>query len=169
MALRSNHYDLAFESYLRRACRPYVAVDEAKRAVLADRTLKSLDFIVYSDRGRNLLVDVKGRKFPSGISGSGARWENWATADDRDSLLKWQDVFGDEFRAALVFAYEITSPQWRDQHEQLWEFRQRAYSFYVVWADDYAQDMRTRSASWETVSVPLRDFTRLRHPISEVL
>ena len=66
MALRSNHYDAAFEAFLRQERRPYVAVDETKRALVPGSSLKSLDFIVYSLQGRNLLVDVKGRKFPSG-------------------------------------------------------------------------------------------------------
>ncbi|REJ93417.1 MAG: hypothetical protein DWQ34_10930 [Planctomycetota bacterium] len=169
MALRCNHYDLAFEAYLRSTRRPYVAVDEAKRAVLSDRTLKSLDFIVYSDRGRNLLVDVKGRKFPSGANGAGVRWENWATSDDLSSLRKWEEVFGPDFRAALVFAYEITSPRYESQHGDLWAFRRKAYAFYAVWADDYCELMRSRSPSWETVSLPLQEFARVRQPISDVL
>ena len=41
---------------------PYVAVDEAKKALFANAQLKSFDFVVYSKNGPNLLVDVKGRK-----------------------------------------------------------------------------------------------------------
>src|SRR4029079_9995391 len=33
VALRSNHYDAAFEAFLRTERRPYVAVDEARRAL----------------------------------------------------------------------------------------------------------------------------------------
>jgi hypothetical protein len=51
----------------------------------------------------------------------------------------------------------------------VWEFRQRAYAFYGVWAEDYAQAMRSRSPSWETVSLPLKEFARLRRPIDELL
>lgn len=46
MAKRDNHYEAAFEAYLREVCLPYVAVDEAKRSRLSDGSLKSLDFIV---------------------------------------------------------------------------------------------------------------------------
>ena len=66
MADRENHYELAFEEFLRSRRVAYVAVDEAKRAVLADGSVKSLDFIVSSSNGRSWLVDVKGRLFPSG-------------------------------------------------------------------------------------------------------
>jgi len=34
MAKRSNHYEAAFEEYLRQRQIPYVAVDEKKRALL---------------------------------------------------------------------------------------------------------------------------------------
>lgn len=169
MALRSNHYDAAFEAFLRTERRPYVAVDEARRALTADASLKSLDFIVYSVQGRNLLVDVKGRKFPTGADGQGQRWENWAMEEDLTSMLRWQELFGGGFRAALVFAYDIAEPRWHEQHPQRWEFRQRTYAFYGVWADEYAGVMKGRSRSWETVSVPRRDYHELRRPIAELL
>lgn len=169
MALRSNHYETAFEAFLRTERRPYVAVDEARRALTAQASLKSLDFIVYSTHGRNLLVDIKGRKFPTGAHGTGQRWENWASEEDLSSLLQWQQLFGDDFRAALVFAYDIAEQRWHDQHPVRWEFRRRTYAFYVVWADEYAASMRGRSRAWETVSVPSRDYLELRHPIAELL
>lgn len=175
MAIRSNHYDAAFEAFLRRERRPYVAVDETRRALAPGASLKSLDFIVYSVQGRNLLVDVKGRRFPSGseqATASGPRghcWENWATTEDLASMLQWEQVFGAEFRAALVFAYEIAHPRWRERHPSVWEFRNREYAFYGVWADEYAQAMRSRSPRWETVSLPMRTFAELRRPIGELL
>jgi hypothetical protein len=46
MANRDNHYEAAFEQYLRERGIPYVAVDEAKRSVLSNgASIKSLDFI----------------------------------------------------------------------------------------------------------------------------
>jgi hypothetical protein len=179
VALRSNHYDAAFEAFLRQERRPYVAVDESRRALVPGASLKSLDFIVYSIQGRNLLVDVKGRRFPSGsdseaATGAGAAsrghcWESWATAEDLSSMLQWEQVFGDAFRAALVFAYEIVHPRWRERHPNVWEFRNREYAFYGVWADEYAQCMRSRSPKWETVSLPMRRFAELRRPIGELI
>lgn len=67
VANRDNHYEAAFEEYLRGRGVPYVAVDEAKRSVLSDGgSIKSLDFIVSTFGQGSWLVDVKGRKFPSG-------------------------------------------------------------------------------------------------------
>ncbi len=53
MVKRTNHYDVAFEEYLRGTCTPYVAVDEQRRARLVDASLKSMDFIVTSRRFQN--------------------------------------------------------------------------------------------------------------------
>ena len=64
MANRKVIYEACFEDYLRTAGVPYVAVDEAKKALFAGVRLKSFDFVVYSASGANLLVDVKGRRFP---------------------------------------------------------------------------------------------------------
>ena len=48
MANRDNHYESAFEEFLRARQVPYVAIDESKRALSDDSSLKNLDFIVYS-------------------------------------------------------------------------------------------------------------------------
>lgn len=91
MAQRRHHYERAFEAYLRHRRIPYVAVDEAKRALLPEhaqsarlrvpaavgadddpfapssaqpagpRMLKSFDFVIYGEK-QNLLLDVKGRR-----------------------------------------------------------------------------------------------------------
>ena len=58
--IRSNQYEAAFEAYLREQRTAYVAVDETRRALMADVSLKSMDFIVYSAGSKNLLIDVKG-------------------------------------------------------------------------------------------------------------
>jgi hypothetical protein len=168
VALRGNHYDAAFEAYLRDRRTPYVAVDEQRRALLERSSLKSMDFIVYSPQTPNLLVDVKGRRFPSG-GDAGHKWENWATAEDVPALLQWQSVFGTNFRAVLVFAYHVISESARHEFESLFSFRDRSYAFFGVWADQYQQVMHTRSESWRTVSVPSRAFRALRSPITAFL
>ena len=169
MALRNNHYDVAFEEFLRGERTPYVAVDEQRRALLRDSSLKSMDFIVYSPRRPNLLVDVKGRQFPSGGESGGHKWENWATEDDLQSLLAWEQVFGAGFRALLVFAYHVLDAGRASEVGTTFECRRRVYSFFGVWAADYRAAMRTRSPSWETVSLPTREYRRLCAPIREFL
>jgi hypothetical protein len=58
MAKRHNHYEAAFEAYLRARRVPYVAVDEQRRSRLGDGTLKNVDFLVSPADGATLLVDV---------------------------------------------------------------------------------------------------------------
>jgi len=169
MGLRHNHYDAAFESYLRGRRTPYVFVDERRRALLENASLKSLDFIVYSAASENLLVDVKGRQFPSAQQSSGSRWENWTTAEDAPALLQWEEVFGGGFRGLLAFAYHVLRPEDYERFDELFEFRGRRYAFYGVWADAYREAMRQRSESWGTVSLPSGEFRRLRVPLATLL
>lgn len=90
MTQRRHHYEHAFETFLRSRRIPYVAVDEARRALLPEdhtlrvstgqpglggdersQALKSFDFVIYGQDGvrptdasgpANMLVEIKGRK-----------------------------------------------------------------------------------------------------------
>ena len=63
---RSNRYEAAFEAYLQQQGLTYVAVVEKRRTVLHDRPVKNLDFIVCAPDNTWLVIDVKGRRYPSG-------------------------------------------------------------------------------------------------------
>ena len=164
MAIRSNHYDAAFEEYLRSLRVPYVAVDEQRRALAADASLKSFDFIVSRPGGGSLLVDVKGRRFGDGA----ARWESWATADDVECLLKWETVFGDSARAVLAFAYDLADGETAGAADPF-PHGGRRYAYFAVTAADYATAMTCRSAAWATVNLPRPAFAKLRRPFSDLL
>lgn len=170
MADRNNHYEAAFEAYLRRHGVPYVAVDEARRALFAEVRLKSLDFIVYSRQGRNLLVDVKGRRFPSGGGRRRRLWENWATAEDVESLGRWEEVFGNDFHAVFAFAYNIVEDRYRDLFDDRFEDRKgRHYGFTAILLENYRDNMKTRSRGWDTVSLPSRIFREHLRPLQSLL
>jgi len=162
--LRANHYDAAFEAYLRQQRTAYVAVDESKRALMADASLKSMDFIVYSAHSANLLVDVKGRS-----QGTGRNSESWVTLEDIHSLTKWEQVFGENFRSLLVFAYEICEESADEPAHSVVTFQTKRYAFYGVWVDDYRQLMKQRSPSWQTVWVPAAGFRQQRFPVGTLL
>ena len=67
MANRDNHYEAAFEEFLRSRGVPYVAVDEAKRSLMGDgASIKSLDFIVSASGGTSWLVDCEGEAISIG-------------------------------------------------------------------------------------------------------
>jgi hypothetical protein len=173
MADRAVHYEAAFEDYLRAKGWPYVAVDEAKKAIFAGASIKSFDFLVYSSGGPNLLVDVKGRKFPDT---SGARktakmrlWENWITREDIDGLRQWQNVFGADFIATLVFAYWLQGPPRRSPFADVHFFRGKHYAFMAVPLAEYVQAANPRSAKWQTVSVPAAEFPKIARDIAAFL
>src|SRR3712207_113081 len=112
VADRSIHYEAAFEAFLRERGIPYVAVDEAKKALFANAKLKSFDFVVYSPNGPNLLIDVKGRQHRTSSAGRSSRsgFETWTTEQDVADLTQWEQVFGEGFKAILSFVYWIDAP-----------------------------------------------------------
>src|ERR1700731_3516558 len=105
---RGNHYEAAFEGYLQEHRLCYMAVNERRRSVYRQQPIKNLDFVVYSDSDARLLIDVKGRRFPSG--GSRKVWDSWATQEDIDGLLGWLERFGPGYEALLLFMYHLVPP-----------------------------------------------------------
>ncbi len=150
-----------------------MAVDETKRAIFADASLKSFDFLVYSESGPNLLVDVKGRKFPDGVvgrrRGASRAWENWITRQDVEGLTEWEKVFGDDFIPVLVFAYWLQGPPQRAPFEDVHLFRKKHYAFICVRLDEYTLAAHPRCAKWETITVPTGEFIKLSKDIASFL
>lgn len=171
MAKRDNRYEAAFEEFLRQRRVPYVAVDELRRSLWtsapgAPTSLKNLDFIVPAGRD-TWLVDVKGRRFPSGRQRR--FWRNWSTRDDLCSLSRWEALFGPRFAGLLVFAYEVSGDRAPVAEEQLYEYRGQAYGFLAVRLTHYAAHARVLSPRWDTVSIPVGEFRRLARPLVELL
>lgn len=169
MAKRDNHYEAAFEAFLQARQVPYVAVDEARRSPLADGSLKSLDFIVSPPAaGRPLgswLVDVKGRRFPSGRQKR--YWKNWSTRDDLRSLAHWEQLFGGQFGGLFVFAYNVVGDRAPLAPERLFGFRGGLYGFVAVRLQDYLRHARPLSRRWDTVAMSARRFRALAAPAED--
>ena len=165
MADRTLHYEAAFEAFLRERGIPCVAVDEAKKALFANAKLKSFDFVVYSKNGPNLLVDVKGRQVRD--RGSRKGFETWATEQDVNDLMQWEQVFGEGYKAVLAFIYWIDPPLAAEAG--MYAHRGRWYLMMGIELGEYRNHMRRRSAKWETVSLPAEDFRSLARPIEEWL
>ena len=165
MADRTVHYEAAFEAFLRDKGIPYVAVDEAKKALFANAKLKSFDFVVYSKNGPNLLIDVKGRQLRDRTSRKG--FETWATERDVDDLMQWEQVFGEGFKAVLTFVYWIDPPL--TPEPGMFEHRDRWYMLMGVDLREYRNAMRRRSVKWETVALPAEDFRSLARPLESWL
>ncbi|MGC4033017.1 MAG: HYExAFE family protein [Tepidisphaeraceae bacterium] len=165
MANRNIHYEAAFEAFLRERKTPYVVVDEAKKAMFGNATLKSFDFVVYSQSGPNLLIDVKGRQARN--SNGGRTYQTWATEKDVEDLLQWQQVFGNDFQAVLAFLYWIDPPLIPEPGA--FEFRERWYVLMGIELKEYRDHMRRRSAKWETVSLSTESFRQLARPLESWL
>jgi hypothetical protein len=165
MAKRNNHYEAAFEALLREHRLPYVAVDEKRRSLVAQSgsgladSLKSVDFLVSPPGTESFLVDIKGRRFPSGTHHK-QYWRNWSTRDDLRSLAEWARYFGDQFTPLLVFGFELAADRSPVPIEDLWYHQGRTYGYVAVPLADYWRAARTLSARWDTVSMPAADFRR---------
>jgi hypothetical protein len=164
---RTNHYERAFEAYLQEDRLCYVAIDETRRSLHDDVSLKSLDFIVYGDNDSRLLVDVKGRRFPGGTPGHERRvWENWSSLDDISGLERWSSLFGPGYQGLLVFSYCVAADlELPLELSDIWHWRGRRYLFRAVEVSGYKRAMRRRSPKWGTVCLPRADFRRLARPL----
>jgi hypothetical protein len=168
MAKRHNHYELAFEAHLREERVAYVAVDEQRRSLIASGSLKNLDYIVSPSDSVSLLVDIKGRQFPSGKKQK-QYWRNWSTWDDLVSMAQWQDKLGAGSLALLVFAYEVVGSRAPVEPSRLFSFRDRLYAFLAVRTADYIQFSRPLSTKWQTVAMPAAAFRQAAFPLSDIL
>jgi hypothetical protein len=171
MTKRHNHYEAAFEAYLRARRVAYVAVDEARRSCHGAESLKNLDFIVSprspQPQQTRWLVDVKGRHFPSGRSRQ--YWRNWTTADELRSLGRWESLLGEQFSATLVFAYLIRGDLAPLPAAQLFSFRGHWYGFLAVKLEHYLSNAKQISPKWDTWSIPPTQFRALAVPMDHLL
>lgn len=165
MADRSVHYEAAFEAFMRDRGIPYVAVDEAKRALFSNAKLKSFDFVVYSKNGPNLLIDVKGRQVRNRSSRRG--FETWTEEQDVTDLIQWQQVFGEGFKAVFAFVYWIDPPL--TPETGMFAFRDKWYLLMGIDLIEYRNHMRRRSPKWGTVALPAADFRQLARPLESWL
>ncbi len=155
--MKKNHYELAFEAYLRNHQLAYIAIDETKRSLNKQGSLKNFDFVVVTDEGKSCLVDVKGRKFPAGQNQK-RYWLNWVGREDLRSQLRWQEEFGEAFEPMFVFAYWVVGERSPVPVEELFYHRNRWYGFVSIGLRDYLAGVRVLSLAWETFTMSVQDF-----------
>lgn len=184
MARLHLQYERAFEAYLRSRRIAYVAVNEARKALVPEATsptngaLKSFDFVVYA-QPRNFLIDIKGRRLPAVsrptaglplLAGTplhparprgSRRLESWATREDIASLEQWERLFGPGFSAVLLFIYQSDAPPPDGRFQEVFQFESAWYALRAVEVRDYRRVMKTRSDRWGTVDLPTRDYDAL--------
>lgn len=163
-----NHYELAFDAYLRGRGAAVVPVVEARRSYLDAEAVKSPDFIVLGPHDAKLVVDVKGRKFGAGPPGKPRRvWHNWCEKEDIVGLTRWTEHLGDGFRGVLAFVYHLAADvRLPATTPDLFPHRGELYLVRGIAVDDYRRRMRTRSPRWGTVHLAADDFRTFIKPMS---
>lgn len=168
---RANPYEAAFEAFLRERRVPFLAVDEARRTLFPDASVKSPDFVLFHATGQRILVDVKGRRFPGGPpERPRAVWQNWSTLGDLDGLDRWTAQLGPGTRALLVFAYRLAANvAFEGPAPDVWTHRGCRFLLRGTDVGAYRARMRTRSPRWGTVHLPAAAFREIARPVSEWL
>ena len=129
-----------------------LAVITTGRPIIAGGSLKSLDFIVSPTDDVSLLIDVKGRKFPTGTRHK-QYWRNWSTWDDLASMARWQEKIGTGSCALLVFAYHVVGTR----------------SPLAVRVAEYIHFARPLSARWQTVAMSTRLFRQAAFSLDRII
>ena len=82
---------------------PYVAVDDAKKAIFSGAKIDSFDLLIYMPQGDHLLATVLPKSQPS------------PTAKQQEALRQWQRVFGSGFVGAFIHATDEPTVVLMDQ------------------------------------------------------
>lgn len=164
-----NHYERAFENWLIDNKIQYTSIDEYKQAAFADCKIKSFDFLVCPADGRKIIAEVKGRKFKSTSLEKRTGFECWVTAEDIEGLIKWREIFGDDYQAVFVFVYQVENIDVDFDGIDVFEFDQNRYMFFAVKLDDYCSFMKRRSPKWRTLTLPADKFRQCAVQIDELL
>jgi hypothetical protein len=165
-----NHYEVAFDAYLRERGAATLPIVEARRSYLDEDSVKSPDFVVVAPSEARLVVDVKGRKFGGSAERPRRIWQNWCLRDDVISLESWTEHFGVGFRGILAFVYHLApeiaiAPFTPD----VFMFRETRYLVRGVDVAEYRAVMRTRSPRWSTVHLSTSAFRAAVKPFSYFL
>jgi len=164
-----NHYEQAFESWLKDNRIRYLAIDENKRAALGHSKIKSFDFLLYPPNQNIIIAEVKGRTFKGTSLVRLKGFECWVTMDDVEGLACWQRIFGPDYQAAFVFAYKISNVDVDFDGRQMFDFNGRRYIFFGLSLDEYQRNMKLRSPKWKTVTLPAEKFRKHAIQIQELL
>jgi hypothetical protein len=198
--LEHNHYERAAAAWLRSAGLAFVPVHERQRASLGSldggpedyATVKSPDFLLLGRGGISCVVDVKGRRHPSGSASSppgrpsagsipgpwhlersprlktGGTWECWVTLDDLDGLARWSRRLGPGWDGLFLFAYWLDDAIHVPAGPDLFWHEGRRYLFRCAKLQEFRQAMRIRSRSWGTVDLPARAARMVVKPLGQV-
>ena len=152
-----NHYELAFENWLKDNHIPFAAADEHKRSEIDDSQVKGFDFLLKPPGCKPIIAEVKGRKFKGTSFENLTGFECWVTKDDVNGLSKWKQYFGD-CNAVFLFAYMIENIDVDFDGREVYYFDSNRYVFFAIMLEDYQKYMKRRSPKWKTVTLAADHF-----------
>lgn len=114
------------------------------------------------------LIDIKGRRFPSGQK-SPQYWRNWVNEDDLLSINRWEALLGTDFHGLLVFAYHVLADRSPIERSRLFLNEGNYYAFMAIPATVYSRCCRTLSPRWRTLTMPSVEFRKKVQPIQNWL
>ena len=85
---------------------------------------------------------------------------------DVEALTRWEQLFGEGFRAAFVFIYWCEDQPADALFQEIFEHRGRWYAVRSVLLEPYKKEMVPRSKRWQTVNVPSAAYERISSPLS---
>ena len=162
-----NAYEWAIEEYLGYRRQRFWRVKDLSQALLAAGPTKNFDYLVEVGDDRHVLLEVKGRRYPTR---HGAQWENWITGKDLAALEAWTKLYKTLPLGLLVFVYRVMEED--VQPDRSWTpITLEPYRFGAVACSlsAYAGACRRRSPKWDTWSVKPREFVRLVRPLADYL
>jgi len=162
------HYERAFEEWLRRGRVPFVPVEQVRRSPGREGPIKSFDFLVHAGE-RHYIVDVKGKCFPEVSRGREVYWENWIHFSDLEGLFAWEGHFGEGYTGLLVYCYWLQLPAGGPAVARTITTGVRDYLIVAIPARTFAENCRRRSTRWQAVHVPVRRFTSLVKPVEHFI
>jgi hypothetical protein len=146
-----DHYEKAFESWLKDNGIQYLAVDQQKRAAFSKSKIKSFDFLFYAPDSNAYIAEIKGRKFTSKTFTAFGSLPNWVTIDDVKGLESWTEIFGKNYQGLFIFVYNLENIDVDADGREIFEYRDKRYVFMAVMLDDYKNGVTIRSKKWATV------------------
>lgn len=146
-----NHYERAFESWLKDNGIQYLLVDQQKRTAFSRSKIKSFDFLFYAPDSNAYIAEIKGRKFSGKTFTAFGSLPNWVTIDDVKGLQNWVKIFGGRYQGLFVFAYELKNIDVDADGREIYEYLDGRYVFVAVRLSDYQKGAANRSKKWKTV------------------
>lgn len=163
-----NHYEKAFESWLKDNGIQYLAVDQQKRTAFSRSKIKSFDFLFYSPDKRGYIAEIKGRKFNGKSFMAFGKLPNWVTLDDITGLKNWIKIFSG-YLGLFIFAYSLENIDVDTDGREIYECGGKRYVFVVISLVDYLNGATVRSKKWKTLHLAAEYYKKYTSNINELI